>query len=153
VGLHCCHVTSGRYRLWRQSFRPQKRLELLPPDLSKLYEKILQSLDGFCLEHAAQLFALVNASSSPLDLVSASFADEDDIASALRREVKIIPSDQINLRMDAMRRRINSRTKGLLEVKGGSFEVVPALTKTPRFQSLFERAGQESRNGVPNLRL
>lgn len=36
----------------------QKRLDYLPSDLERLYDRILQSLDPFYLEHAAQLFKL-----------------------------------------------------------------------------------------------
>ena len=96
----------------------KRRLDLLPPDLSKLYEKMLLSLDQFYLEHAAQLFSLVGASSVPMNLVLASFVDEDDPDFALRREIRPLSRDEIVLRMDTMRRRINSRSKGLLEVKG-----------------------------------
>ena len=96
----------------------KRRLNLLPPDLSKLYEKMLLSLDQFYLEHTAQLFSLVGASSVPMNLVLASFADEDDPDFALRREIRPLSGDEIVLRMDTMRRRINSRSKGLLEVKG-----------------------------------
>ena len=96
----------------------KRRLDLLPPDLSKLYEKMLLSLDPFYLEHAAQLFSLVGASSEPMNLVLASFADEDDPDFALKREICPLSRDEIALCMDTMRRRINSRSKGLLEVKG-----------------------------------
>jgi hypothetical protein len=96
----------------------KRRLDLLPPDLSKLYEKMLLSLDQFYLEHAAQLFSLVGASSAPLNLILASFVDEDDPTFALGREIRSLSRDEIVLRMDTMRRRINSRSKGLLEVKG-----------------------------------
>jgi hypothetical protein len=95
-----------------------RRLDLLPPDLGKLYEKMLLSLDPFYLEHAAQLFSLVRASEFPLPLLVASFADEDDLAFALRCEIRPLTNDEAVLRMNTMRRRINSRCKGLLEIKG-----------------------------------
>ena len=94
-----------------------RRLDVLPPDLGKLYEKMLLSLDPFYLEHAAQLFSLVRASEFPLPLLVASFADEDDLAFALRCEIRPLTNDEVALRMDTMRRRINSRCKGLLEIK------------------------------------
>ena len=37
----------------------QRRLDILPPELERLCEKILDSLDPFYLEHAAQLFRLI----------------------------------------------------------------------------------------------
>lgn len=98
----------------------RKRFDLLPPDLSKLYRRMIQSLDPFYLEHAAQLFALVGASRKPMDLLLASFVDEEDPQSALRMESKAMSDQQIDIRMDTMRRRINSRSRGLLEVKGGT---------------------------------
>ncbi|KAH6881054.1 hypothetical protein B0T10DRAFT_551352 [Thelonectria olida] len=97
-----------------------RRLDMLPPDLTDLYGKMLSSLDPFYLEHAAQLFGLVDASPDPMNLVLASFADEDDSMSALNRNVEVLSDESIRLRIDTMRRRINSRSKGLLEVKGRS---------------------------------
>ena len=113
----------------------KRRLDLLPPDLSKLYERILSSLDQFYLEHAAQLFSLVGASSVPMDLVLASFADEDDPDFALHREISPLSEDEIVFRMDTMRRRINSRSKGLLEVKG--------LVSTPEGVSYNSRSREQ----------
>lgn len=98
----------------------RKRFDVLPPDLSKLYRKMIQSLDPFYLEHAAQLFALVGASREPMNLLLASFVDEEDPQFALRLEFKSMSDQEIDIRMDAMRRRINSRSRGLLEVKGGT---------------------------------
>jgi len=95
-----------------------KRLDQLPPDLSKLYEKMLLSLDPFYLDHAAQLFDLVRTSSYPMNLVLASFVDEDDPDFALRQPCSPLSDEEAILRMDTMRRRINSRSKGLLEAKG-----------------------------------
>ncbi|KAH0559273.1 hypothetical protein GP486_004211 [Trichoglossum hirsutum] len=100
----------------------QRRLDLLPPDLEKLYEKILQSLDPFYLEHAAQLFKLVQESRDPLPLLLLSFADEESPEFALNRPIQTISRDEMFLRADTMRRRLNSRCKGLLEVGSASTE-------------------------------
>ncbi|KUJ13754.1 uncharacterized protein LY89DRAFT_752926 [Mollisia scopiformis] len=94
----------------------QRRLDLLPPDLENLYDKILQSLDPFYLEHAAQLFQLIQASREPLPLLLLSFADEDSIEFALKQLFQPLSPDARLLRTDTMRRRLNSRWKGLLEV-------------------------------------
>lgn len=102
----------------------QRRLDYLPPDLEKLYDKMLSGLDPFYLEHAAQLFTLVQQSPDPLSIMLLSFADEDDCTSfALKQPVLDMNKDEIFKRSDAMRRRVNSRCKGLLEVgpqPGGS---------------------------------
>ncbi|KAI1878958.1 hypothetical protein JX265_003135 [Neoarthrinium moseri] len=97
----------------------QRRLNLLPPDLTDLYGKIIQSLDPFYLEHAAQLFSLVGARSEPMSLLLASFVDEEDPIFAVGMAVTPLSAEEIDIRMDTVRRRINSRSKGLLEVKGG----------------------------------
>lgn len=95
----------------------EKRLAVLPPDLEGLYQRILRSLDPFYLEHAAQLFALVAAYQGPLNVVIALFADEEAPNFCLTRSVQQM-SEVENLRcIDTMRRRINTRTRGLLEVK------------------------------------
>lgn len=95
-----------------------KRLDQLPEDLSKLYEKMLSSLDKFYLEHTAQLFSLVKTTSFPMNLVLASFVDEDDPNFAILQPHRPLSEDETVLRMDTMRRRINTRSKGLLETKG-----------------------------------
>lgn len=94
----------------------QKRLDLLPPDLERLYDKILGSLDPFYLEHAAQLFKMVQECLHPPPLLILSYADEVDLASAIKQPVKPTSDDEKSLRLDTMRRRLNSRCRGLLEV-------------------------------------
>ena len=37
----------------------ERRLDLLPPDLEHLYDKMLNSLDPFYYSHASQLFQLI----------------------------------------------------------------------------------------------
>lgn len=62
----------------------QRRLDELPPDLEKLYEKILHGLDQFYLEHAAQYLALVESAKAPLTILEFSFADEESPGSAIK---------------------------------------------------------------------
>lgn len=100
----------------------QRRLESLPPDLELLYEKILLSLDPFYLEHAAQLFKLVQKSVDPPSILLLSFADEEDSQFALNHPIQSLSQDEISLRAETMRRRLNSRCKGFLEV--GSTEII-----------------------------
>ncbi|KAI0415959.1 hypothetical protein F5X98DRAFT_206355 [Xylaria grammica] len=95
----------------------EERLALLPPDLEGLYEKILLSLDPFYLEHAAQLFSLVAASQEPMNVVVASFADEKAPDVCLRRRIQEMSEADIHHCVDTMHRRLDSRTKGLLEVQ------------------------------------
>ena len=98
----------------------QRRLDLLPPELEQLYEKMLDSLDPFYLEHAAQLFILLQESCDPISLLLLSFVDEDDWQLGLHRQIARISSEEAEMRADTMRRRINSRCKGFLEAAGST---------------------------------
>ena len=93
----------------------QRRLALLPPDLENLYEKMLNSLDPFYLEHASQIFQHVRAAEEPPSLLCLSFADEEPDF-VLKMKVQPLLEDEKFSRADIMRRRLNSRCKGLLEV-------------------------------------
>ena len=93
----------------------QRRLDFLPPDLEDLYEKMLNSLDPFYLEHASQIFQHVRAANEPPSLLCLSFADEEP-EFIFKMEVRPLPAGDEFYRADIMRRRLNSRCKGLLEV-------------------------------------
>ena len=93
----------------------QRRLAFLPPDLESLYEKMLNSLDPFYSEHASQIFQHVRAAEGPPSLLCLSFADEEPDF-AIKMKVHPLPEAEKFSRADIMRRRLNSRCKGLLEV-------------------------------------
>lgn len=95
----------------------QRRLDLLPPDLENLYDRMLRGLDPFYLEHAAQLLLLMEASFQSLPLLVLSFADEENVDSLRRLDRSHLHGDMIDLRLESMERRLNSRWKGLLEVE------------------------------------
>jgi len=95
----------------------QKRLDALPPELEELYDRMLSSLDPFHLEHAAQLFDFIQVSLSPPHLLTLACADDDDsFLSALKRDMQPFSVEQTRVLHETMRRRINSRCRGLLEV-------------------------------------
>ena len=93
----------------------RKRIDLLPKDLRSLYEKILQSLDPFYLEHALQYFQLIKSTHKPLTLLDFSFADEDPDF-VINCKVEALSPNEKRYRAETMRRRLNSRCKGLLEI-------------------------------------
>jgi len=93
----------------------ERRLELLPPDLDKLYQKMLGSVDPFYHSHASQLFQLVRAAFKPPTLLVLSYADEE-LNFPFKSKVHPLSKEDIILRADTMRRRLNSRCKGLLEI-------------------------------------
>ncbi|KIM96954.1 hypothetical protein OIDMADRAFT_58502 [Oidiodendron maius Zn] len=93
----------------------QRRLDLLPPDLERSYDAILDTLDPFYFEHAAQYFKLMGAWKGPPSALMFSFADED-VNFGLVQPIGQISEDTMKARLDTVRRRINSRCKGLLEI-------------------------------------
>jgi hypothetical protein len=93
----------------------QRRLSFLPPDLEKLYQKILDNLDPFYLEHASQLFQLVREAQEPPSILCMSLADEG-LNSVLKRKIALFSNEETSTRVEVMKRRLNSRCKGLLEV-------------------------------------
>jgi hypothetical protein len=119
----------------------QARLLQLPADLAELYQKLLQDLTPEYLEDASRIFQVVRASRhlyncwmegkvalkfpSPLfdasgifapglDLLNLSFLGED-IQTALKIKHREMSYQEAAQRGDAMRRRLQSRCKGLLE--------------------------------------
>jgi len=93
----------------------ERRLELLPPDLEKLYHKMLNSLEPFYYSHASQFFQLVRTAFKPPTLLVLSYADEE-ADFAFKTKVHPLTNEEKILRADTMRRRLNSRCKGLLEI-------------------------------------
>ncbi|KAK2006326.1 hypothetical protein LZ32DRAFT_570436 [Colletotrichum eremochloae] len=98
----------------------KKRLDLLPADLESLYGVILESLDPFYFQHAAEYFRLMEAFEEPPSALLFSFADED-VTYPINIPLKKLTSDEIQVRIETIRRRINSRCKGLLEVAGSVY--------------------------------
>jgi len=109
----------------------QKRLRSTPADLEDLYERMLDSIDGFYLEYASQLFQIVHTAQSPPSLLGLSFADEEDPLFALRADVEPLSENEKLFRCQVMKRRLNSRCKGFLEVpllRSGT-EWAPSITE------------------------
>jgi len=93
----------------------EKRLDLLPPDLEDLYHKMLNSLDPFYYSHASQFFQIIRAAYESPALLTLSFADEEPNF-VFDCKVRPLTREERIARADIMRRRLNSRCKGLLEV-------------------------------------
>ncbi|KXH42773.1 hypothetical protein CNYM01_03796 [Colletotrichum nymphaeae SA-01] len=117
----------------------QRRLDQLPQELETLYSTMLDSLEGFYFEHAAQYFLLVEAWKTSPPAVLFDFADEE-VGYPIKLRVRECSQDEIRERAETARRRINSRCRGLLEVTSPSsaakgvegFGTVQYLHKTVR---------------------
>ncbi|KAI1275807.1 hypothetical protein F5Y07DRAFT_409016 [Xylaria sp. FL0933] len=106
----------------------QRRLNFLPPDLEKLYAAILENLDSFYFEHASQYFMLLQANGAPLGALIFSMADEEDPSFALTLARRPFTVQEEEIRIDTLRRRLNSRCKGLLEL--GAYNTVQYLHRS-----------------------
>ncbi|KAF2095990.1 hypothetical protein NA57DRAFT_59051 [Rhizodiscina lignyota] len=108
----------------------QTRLDALPPELEQLYDKMLYSLDPFYLEHAAQYFQLIRTTLHPLKVLSLGYADEEHSwSAAIMRPVSPITTSEATLLHETMRRRINSRCKGLLEISAAEKYIFQGLKR------------------------
>ncbi|KAK3325948.1 hypothetical protein B0H66DRAFT_144100 [Apodospora peruviana] len=102
----------------------QCRLDSLPSDLEDLYGRIISDLDPFYFEHAAQYFQIMHASVEPPSALLLSFADEPCPDFALKLPLQKLSQEDMLIRVETMRRRVNSRCKGLIEVAGFNLEVL-----------------------------
>ncbi|KAL4884224.1 hypothetical protein BJY04DRAFT_183164 [Aspergillus karnatakaensis] len=96
----------------------EQRLIALPADLEGLFNKILQSVEGTYKMDASHLIQLVRSSREPITLLRLFFADEANVAAALKYPVGKISAEEEDTKCERMRRRLNSRCKGLLEASG-----------------------------------
>lgn len=96
----------------------RKRLDMLPPDLETLYDRILDNLDPMYTEHAAQYFFLMRASSHTPEALLFSFADDSDQdpESPFKLMKGLQEGADIQYRVKEMRKRLNSRCRGLIGI-------------------------------------
>ncbi|KAK0739016.1 hypothetical protein B0T21DRAFT_409406 [Apiosordaria backusii] len=95
----------------------QRRLDDLPPDLEDLYNAIIKSWDPFYFQHAAQYFELLEANSS-CDARIFYLADlENTTEYAIQMDQRPLSEEEYDLQVETVKRRLNSRCLGLLEVR------------------------------------
>jgi hypothetical protein len=92
-----------------------RRLDELPEDLESLFRKMLHSMEPLYRAHASQLFQIHRAAAS-ITILRLSFADEEDDRFWQDDEAKPLSDNDINIKVKSMKRRLDSITKGLLEV-------------------------------------
>ncbi|KAL9621621.1 MAG: hypothetical protein Q9160_004013 [Pyrenula sp. 1 TL-2023] len=94
----------------------QKRLDEFPTTLEDFFRHMLDSVDGIYRSQTAEAFTFALEAVEPLSLMTFSFLDEEDPELAMTSSVKPLSEKDIIDRLDDMRRRLNARCKGLLEV-------------------------------------
>ena len=94
----------------------QRRLREFPETLEKYFGQMIASIEPIYREQTAQLFKYALEAERPPSLMMYSFLDEEDLDSVVAAPVKTLSLQEIISRQDDMRRRLNARCKGLLEV-------------------------------------
>ncbi|KAH7358071.1 hypothetical protein B0T11DRAFT_319237 [Plectosphaerella cucumerina] len=99
----------------------ERRINELPTDLDKLFTRILSNLDQFHLKHARQYFGLLalhklHYTGEDSKALTLSFADEENPRFAMSMPVKPLSDDEVDERVNTMVRRVESVSRGLLEV-------------------------------------
>lgn len=93
------------------------RLRALPTDLESFFMYMLKDTTGLYLKQATQLFQLALESPEPLSLLTLSYFDEVDPEYPFTTEVRTLEQSEVNTRCEDMKRKLQSRCKGLLEVR------------------------------------
>ncbi|KAL7911635.1 hypothetical protein GGI35DRAFT_295222 [Trichoderma velutinum] len=96
----------------------ERRTRDLPADLESFFKHMLDSVEPFYHVQMVRTFQVAMGSTCPLPLIVYSFLDEDfeNQNFALQIPVKQMPMVEVLRRQDQLRRRLNGRCKGLLEV-------------------------------------
>jgi hypothetical protein len=99
----------------------QRRLDEIPGDLEMFYMKIFESIEPAYTRHAYQLFHLIEAAEGELTAMGLYYADQDMdetqlIEAAAAAKILPLSEQEYNDRYDAIKKRLNSRWKGLLEI-------------------------------------
>jgi hypothetical protein len=94
----------------------KERVETLPTDLEEYFQHILNRIEKRYLLETAQMFEATLTARKPLSLMTFSYLSEKDPNHAINAEVRAISDQQLSWRLESARRRVLSRSKGLLEV-------------------------------------
>ena len=113
----------------------QKRLRDFPETLEKFFSHMIASIEPVYREQTAQAFRYALEAEGPLSLMTYSFLDEEDLDAVVAAPLDALTSQQILSRQDDMRRRLNGRCKGLLEVASISSFIPPESSYAIQFQA------------------
>ncbi|KAI1347984.1 hypothetical protein F5Y01DRAFT_328962 [Xylaria sp. FL0043] len=95
-----------------------RRLSKFPKDLESFFYKMLTSVPSFYRRHTARAFQTALSSEDALQLMLYSFLDDIDENPGFVFELKTnsMTDSRITLKIEQMRKQLDARTKGLLEV-------------------------------------
>jgi hypothetical protein len=102
-----------------------QRLESLPTDLEIFYMQIFETLEPRVQKDAARIFLIMLQSTevqgdNPIELLQLALADDVKFEDAIRAPMQAMPQNRMDALCEIMRRRIDVRSRGLLEIYGRS---------------------------------
>jgi hypothetical protein len=100
----------------------RRRLNSLPTDLESLFKTMLESVDLVYHEQMARILLVGVHARRPLDLDIYAFVDQEwkDPDYAISLPLNVIPDRESSISRRRARRRIDARTRGLLETRDGA---------------------------------
>ena len=100
----------------------ERRLRALPSTLEDFFKKIFLSVEDIYRADSAKLFyyAIASAEVAPLPIMALSFLDEEDPDYVFKLRSHPMTFEEVVERQETMTRRVDARTKGLLEVTNTS---------------------------------
>ncbi|KAK1464752.1 hypothetical protein CMEL01_12107 [Colletotrichum melonis] len=99
----------------------RRRVSQLPQDLETFFKHILKSIDPFYHPQMAQMFHIALQAEEPLNIMLYSLIDycTQDLSQVLRLPVEPMDKHDVFTRRKQMIRRLDGRSKGLLEIHTG----------------------------------
>jgi hypothetical protein len=94
----------------------QRRLDEIPTDLEEYFKIILDSVDKRYRKQTAHTFRLLLEVEGTHSLMGCWFVEESDLNSVLKMPVSTVPDSTKQYRIEQMKKRINARGMGLLQV-------------------------------------
>ena len=113
----------------------QKRLREFPETLEKFFGHMIASVEPIYREQTAQAFKFALEAEAPLSLMTYSFLDEEDLDAVVTAPLNPLTTQEILSRQDDMRRRLNGRCRGLLEVVSDDISESPGFIYANRFHA------------------
>lgn len=99
----------------------QKRLREFPETLEKFFAHMITSVEPIYREQTAQTFKFAIEANETLSFMTYSFLDDEDLDAVVTAPFNPLTIQGIQERQDDMRRRLNGRCKGLLEVENRDY--------------------------------
>jgi hypothetical protein len=106
------------------------RLEAFPPDLEAFFQHLINSVPGIYRVQLARSFQIATAAGEPVPAMFYSYLDDvgEDAEFAIKLPMLPLSKDELALRLERLRRRLDGRSRGLLEVVGFDSSADPVST-------------------------